>query len=55
MGILSEAWVGYPVGEAITERGRAFRDGVTARLDAWSQACIEAGAFPVDLRKRAAG
>ena len=105
MGILSEVWVGYTVGEysgtrawpeeahaagvarleadgliadgAITEKGRAFRDGieaatdaaqrdlveavgdalddVTARLDAWSQRCVEAGAFPVDLRKRAAG
>ena len=105
MGILSEVWVGYPVGEysstrawpeeahaagvarleadgliadgAITEKGRAFRDGieaatdaaqrdliealgnelddVTARLDAWSQRCIEVHAFPVDLRKRAAG
>jgi hypothetical protein len=105
MGILSEVWVGYPVGEysgtrawpeeahaagvarleadgliadgAITEKGRAFRDGieaatdaaqrdlveavgdalddVTARLDAWSQRCVEAHAFPVDLRKRAAG
>lgn len=105
MGILSEVWVGYPVGEysgtrawpqeahdagaarleadgliaggRITEEGRAFRDGieaatdvaqrdlmeaigdrlddVTARLDAWSQRCIEADAFPVDPRKRAAG
>jgi hypothetical protein len=105
MGVLSETWVGYPVGEysgtrawpqethdaavarleadgliaggTITEQGRAFRDGieaatdlaqhdllaaigddldeVTARLDAWSQRCIQAGAFPIDLRKRAAG
>jgi hypothetical protein len=105
MGILSEVWVGYPVGEysgtrawpqefadaararlqtdglladgALTGKGRAFRDAVeaatdtaqddlidaigddldtvTAKLDAWSQRCIEAGAFPVDLRKRAAG
>ena len=28
---------------------------VVARLDAWSQHCIEARAFPGDLRKRAAG
>lgn len=105
MGILSEVWVGYPVGEysgtrawpeethaaavarleadgliadgAITEKGRAFRDGieaatdaaqrdlveaigdrlddVVARVDVWSQRCIEAGAFPLDPRKRAAG
>ena len=105
MGILSELWVGYPVGEysgtrawpqeahdagvarleadgliargTITDRGRAVRDAiedatdlaqrdlldaigddldaVTTKLDAWSQRCIEARAFPVDLRKRAAG
>lgn len=105
MGILSEVWVGYPVGEysgtrawpqeaheagvarleadgliadgMITEPGRAFRDDIEAatdtaqrdvldaigdeldavctRLDAWSQRCIEARAFPPDLRKRAAG
>jgi hypothetical protein len=105
MGVLSEVWVGYPVGEysgtrawpqethsagvarleadgliahgRITEKGRAFRDGieaatdiaqddvvaavgadlddVIATLDAWSQACIDAHCFPVDLRKRAAG
>lgn len=30
-------------------------DGVTADLDRWSQACIDAGQFPPDLRKRAAG
>lgn len=30
-------------------------DTVIARLDAWSQSCIDARAFPVDLRKRAAG
>ena len=105
MGILSEVWVGYPVGEysgtrawpaethaaavdrleadgliargAITDRGRAVRDAVedatdlaqrdlvdaigtdfdmvTAHLDAWSAACIEARCFPGDPRKRAAG
>ena len=105
MGILSEVWVGYPVGEysgtrawpqevhdagvarleadaliargTITDRGRAVRDAiedatdlaqrdlveavgddldeVTARLDVWSQRCIDAHAFPVDPRKRAAG
>ena len=105
MSILSEVWVGYPVGEysstrgwpreahdaaaarrdtdaliaggAITDRGRAVRDAiedatdlaqrdlldaiggelepVTAKLDAWSQRCIDAHAFPVDPRKRAAG
>ena len=105
MGILSEVWVGYPVGEysgtrawpeqthraavdrltadgllrdgRITDEGRRFRDAVeaatdaaqhdlvaalgadlddvTARLDAWSQACIDARCFPVDVRKRAAG
>lgn len=105
MGILSEVWVGYPVGEysgtrawpaevldaaaarleadglladgRITEEGRAFRDGieaatdaaqdelldavgseldaVTEQLDVWSTACVEAGAFPPDPRKRAAG
>ena len=105
MGILSEVWVDYPVGEysgtrawpeeahaagvtrleadgliadgRITDAGRVFRDGieaatdaaqrdlveavgddlddVVARLDVWSQACIDAHAFPVDPRKRAAG
>ena len=105
MGILSEVWVGYPVGEysstrawpqeahdaavarleadgliargTITDRGQAVRDAiedatdlaqrdllgsfgadldaVTTQLDSWSQRCIEAKAFPVDLRKRAAG
>ena len=105
MGILSEVWVGFPVGEysgtrawpaevhaaavsrleadgliadgAITDDGRAFRDGIEAatdaaqadlvsavggeldtvikQLDAWSQRCVEAGAFPPDVRKRAAG
>ena len=105
MGILSEVWVGYPVGEysgtrgwpkethdaavarldadaliaggTITDRGRAVRDAiedatdlaqrdlldaigddlpdVTAKLDTWSQRCIEAKAFPGDPRKRAAG
>jgi hypothetical protein len=105
MGILSEVWVGYPVGEysgtrawpqeasdaglarleadgliaqgTITDRGRAVRDAIedatdlaqrdlleavgddldtiVERLDAWSQRCVEAGAFPPDPRKRAAG
>lgn len=105
MGILSEVWVGYPVGEysgtrawpeethavavkrlaadgmivdgQLTAAGRAFRDGIEAATDtaqdellaavgddleavvrqteAWSAACIEAGAFPPDVRKRAAG
>jgi hypothetical protein len=105
MGILSELWVGYPIGEysgtrgwpqeahdagvarleadgliargTITDRGRAVRDAVedatdlaqrdlldgigddleavTSQLDTWSQSCIEARAFPVDVRKRAAG
>jgi hypothetical protein len=30
-------------------------EAVATQLDAWSQACIEGGAFPVDPRKRAAG
>jgi len=105
MGVLSEIWLGYPVGEysgtrawpeqvhaaavtrlendglladgAITEQGRRLRDGVeaatdagqhelitaigpglaalTEQLDGWSKRCIEANAFPPDLRKRAAG
>lgn len=105
MGVLSETWVGYPVGEysgtrawppdvqaaavarleddgliadgAITERGRSFRDGIeaatdvgqagliealggrlgalTEELDGWSKLCVDAAAFPPDVRKRAAG
>lgn len=105
MGILSEVWVGYPVGEysgtrawppeahdaavarleadaliaqgTITDRGRAVRDAiedatdlaqrdlleavgadlddVVIPLDDWAQLCIDAHAFPVDPRKRAAG
>lgn len=105
MGVLSEVWLGYPVGEysgtrawpqevqeagvarleadglllggVITEAGRATRDaveaatdrtqdaliaalgadlaGVTSSLEGWSQRCVEAGAFPPDVRKRAAG
>jgi hypothetical protein len=105
MGVLSETWVGYPVGEysgtrawppevlaaavarleadgmiadgAITDRGRRFRDDIeaatdaaqaeliealgdrlgalTEELDGWSKLCVEAGAFPPDIRKRAAG
>jgi hypothetical protein len=30
-------------------------DEVVGRLDTWSRACIEAGAFAPDVRKRAAG
>ncbi|HEY0812007.1 MAG TPA: hypothetical protein VGE11_01900 [Pseudonocardia sp.] len=105
MGVLSETWVGYPVGEysgtrawpppvhaaavarleadgllidgVLTDRGRSFRNGIEAatdtaqdelvgalggrldvlaeELDGWSKLCVEAGAFPPDLRKRAAG
>ena len=105
MGVLSEAWVGYPVREysgtrawspdvldaavarleadgmlaagELTEAGREFRDEieaatdlaqgelldaiggeldpVTTQLDAWSRRCVEARAFPPDVRKRAAG
>jgi len=105
MGVLTETWVGYPVGEysatrawppdvqaaavarleadgmiadgALTEQGRSFRDGIeaatdaaqaeliealgawlgalTEELDGWSKLCVEAGAFPPDIRKRAAG
>lgn len=109
MGILSELWVGYPLGEysgtrawpqeatdaavrrltddglitgsgagtTLTDAGRRFRDDVEARTDdtqaglmlalgddlstvterlaRWSQRCVEAGAFPPDVRKRAAG
>ncbi len=105
MGVLSEVWVGFPVGEysgtrawpaeahaagvarleadglladgELTDRGQAFRDGIEAATDAaqgeliaalgdeldtitkqfdgWSQYCVEAGAFPPDIRKRAAG
>jgi hypothetical protein len=105
MGVLSEVWVGYPVGEysstrawpaerhavavaaleadglladgRITPAGQRFRDGieeatdaaqralvealgdrsgpVTEQLHAWSGRCVEAGAFPPDIRKRAAG
>ena len=105
MGVLSEAWVGYPVREysgtrawspdvldaavarleadgmlaagELTEAGREFRDeieaatdlaqgelldaiggeldAVTTQLDAWSRRCVEARAFPPDVRKRAAG
>ena len=105
MGVLSETWVGYPVGEysgtrawpedvqaaavsrleadgmiadgAITDCGRSVRDDIeastdaaqaeliealgsrlgalTEELDGWSKLCVEAGAFPPDIRKRAAG
>lgn len=103
--VLTETWVGYPVGEysgtrawpeetqaaavarleadglladgAITGRGRRLRDDIEAttdaaqaelvealgsglgalaeELDGWSARCVEAGAFPPDIRKRAAG
>jgi hypothetical protein len=105
MNVLTEVWVGYPVGEysasrawpaerqaaavagleadglladgRLTAAGRALRDGIeqatdaaqaelvralgdrlpalTEQLDAWSKRCVEAGAFPPDARKRAAG
>ena len=100
MNILSELWLGYPLGEysgtrawsqeatdaalarleadghiadgAITPEGRGFRDeieratdvaqqpvvdalggeldGLVEQLDAWSQVCVEAKAFPPDFR-----
>jgi hypothetical protein len=40
-----------PVVDALGER----LDGLVERLDRWSQRCIEAGAFPPDVHKRAAG
>jgi hypothetical protein len=105
MNVLTEVWIGYPVGEysatrawpaerqaaavaaleaaglladgRITATGRSFRDGIeaatdaaqaglvdalgpgiaalTEQLDAWSKRCVEAGTFPSDVRKRAAG
>jgi hypothetical protein len=105
MGVLSETWIGYPVGEysgtrawpadvhaaavarleadgliaqgVITDQGRAFRDDIEAatdtaqseliealgsgldalaeQVDGWSTLCVRAGAFPPDIRKRAAG
>jgi hypothetical protein len=105
MGILSEVWVGFPVGEysgtrawpedvhakaasrleadgliadgKITPEGTAFRDAIEKDTDTaqddlltavgddlgsvveqtntWSQLCVEADAFPPDIRKRAAG
>jgi hypothetical protein len=105
MGVLSEVWLGYPVGEysgtrawppdrhaaavaqletdgliadgAITDAGRAVRDRIeeatdrgqaelvdalggalgalAEQLDGWSERCVDAGAFPPDIRKRAAG
>jgi hypothetical protein len=105
MNVLTEVWVGYPVGEysatrawpaerqaaavaaleadgllaggRITAAGRSFRDRIeaatdaaqadlvdalgpgiaalTEQLDAWSKRCVEAGTFPSDVRKRAAG
>jgi hypothetical protein len=105
MGVLSELWVGYPLGEysgtrawppeaaaaavtrlqadglladdTLTAAGRAFREQIEAatdtaqdtllaavgndlkavveQTDVWSQRCVDAGAFPPDIRKRAAG
>jgi hypothetical protein len=105
MGVLSELWVGYPLGEysgtrawppeaaaaavarlqadglladdTLTVAGRAFREQIEAatdtaqdtllaavgndlkavveQTDVWSQRCVDAGAFPPDIRKRAAG
>jgi hypothetical protein len=105
MNILTELWVGMPLGsysatrgwsadqlattatrlradglldgDALSARGREWRDGleattdametgvvaaigvdlddVVARLDAWSNQCIDAAAFPPDVFKRAAG
>jgi hypothetical protein len=44
---------GRPLFAALRAQPR-LTDAVVAQLDAWSQACIEGGAFPVDPRKRAA-
>jgi len=105
MNILTELWVGYPLGaysasrrwpaertaaaldrlrrdglldgDALTDAGRALRDDleaatdlaqhsvvdalgdhlgpVTAALGRWSDACVAAGTFPPDFRKRHAG
>jgi Helix-turn-helix family len=105
MSILTELWLGMPLGSysatrgfagpvieaaadrlrdrglvagaGLTETGRAVRagieartdameqpvvdalgdalDGLVERLDAWSAACVAAGAFPPDPLKRAAG
>jgi Helix-turn-helix family len=105
MNVLTEVWVGMPLGsysatrgwsadqltaaadrlradglldgDALSARGRTWRDGieattdamerqivdslgdgfddVVAQLDAWSARCVEAGAFPPDAFKRAAG
>jgi hypothetical protein len=105
MGVLSEVWVGFPVGQysgtrawpaeahavgvarleadglladgRLTARGQEFRDGIedatdaaqselvgalgadietiTKQFDTWSEYCVEARAFPPDIRKRAAG
>jgi hypothetical protein len=105
MSVLTELWLGMPLGSysatrgfaepvigaaadrlrdrglvggaGLTETGRAVRtgieartdameqplvdalggdlDGLVERLDAWSAACIAAGAFPPDPLKRAAG
>lgn len=105
MSILTELWVGYPLGEysgsrgwapealaacaellrgrglldgdQLSAEGRAFRDGIEdatdvaqaqlvarlgddvegllADLDRWSTRCVEAGAFPPNAYKRAAG
>lgn len=107
MNVLTELWVGMPLGGysasrgwsaqdiaaaverlagagwiadgALTDTGRDFRDAIEAstdereqpivdalaatgdldadidRLDAWSGRCVDAGAFPPDVYKRAAG
>ena len=105
MNVLTELWVGMPLGSytatrgwsrevidatgdrlradglvadgALTDAGRRLRDEIEARtdaqeqpivdaigpeldtvlaqLEAWSTACIEAGAFPPNIYKRAAG
>jgi hypothetical protein len=41
--------------QAITDALGGRLDEVCGRLNAWSQRCIEAGAFPADVLKRAAG
>ena len=48
--------VGYAIGDAdLIEAVGDDLDDVATKLDAWSQRCIDAHAFPVDPRKRAAG
>lgn len=43
------------LGQPIVDAMAGDFDWVVERLEEWSQACIEAGAFPPDPRKRAAG